>query len=91
MSKQAQPGDRLNVGGVLCEAVAGGTADSQRLREFAAALGKPATVCGLCPAASAIMSPRTDLCNRTPCGGCLLVPVELVGPLKLANVIRGEP
>lgn len=91
MSKQAKPGDRLNVGGVLCEAVAGIDVDNQRIRDFAAALDKPATVCGLCPAASAIMSPRTDLCNRTPCGGCLLVPVELVGPLKLAGAIRGEP
>lgn len=37
------------------------------------------------------MSPRTDLCERTLCGDCLLVPIELVGPLRLANVIRGEP
>lgn len=91
MSNQTQPGDRLDVGGVLCEAFACSSVNNKLIRDFAAALGKPATVCGLCPAASAIMSPRTDLCNRTPCGDCLLVPVELVGPLKLANVIRGEP
>lgn len=91
MTDQIQPGERLDVDGVLCEAVAWRSVDSEGVRDFAAALGKPATVCGLCPAASAIMSPRTDLCMRTPCTGCLLVPVDLVGPLKLANVIRGEP
>lgn len=91
MTDQIQPGDRLTVGGVLCEAVAWRSADSDRIRAFAASLGKPATVCGLCPAASAPMSPRTDLCNRTLCGDHLLVPVDLVGPLKLANAIRGEP
>ena len=91
MSTKIQPGDRLDVGGVLCEAVAWRSADRGRIRAFAAALGKPATVCGLCPAASSPIIPRTDLCNRTLCGDHILVPVDLVGPLKLANVIRGEP
>lgn len=91
MSNQTQPGDRLDVGGVLCEAVACSDVNHQRIRDFAAALGKPATGCGLCPAASAPMSPLTELCDRTLCGDCILVPVELVGPLKLAGAIRGEP
>lgn len=89
MSTKIQPGDRLDVGGVLCEAVACSSVNNKLIRAFAASLGKPATVCGLCPAASAPMIPRTDLCNRTLCGDHFLVPVDLVGPLKLANAIRG--
>lgn len=92
MTDKIQPGDRLDVGGVLCEAIAWRSfVDSEGVRDFATALGKPDTVCGLCPAVSAPYDPATDLCRRTPCSGCLLVPVDLVGPLKLAGVIRGEP
>lgn len=91
MRKQTKPGDRLTVGGVLCEAVAWHSVDREGVKAFAASLGKPATVCGLCPAASAPDDPATDLCMRTPCDVCILVPIDMVGPLKLANVIRGEP
>lgn len=91
MSNPPKPGDRLDVGGVLCEAVEWRTFDSERIKAFAESLGKRASVCGLCPAVSAPDTPVTELCRRTPCGDRLLVPVELVGPLKLANVIRGEP
>lgn len=91
VSKQTNPGDRLDVGGVLCEAIAWRSSDSDRIKAFAASLGKRASVCGLCPAVSVPDEPATDLRRRTSCDCCILVPVELVGPLKLANVIRGEP